>query len=74
MRIRNMVLSALVAGAGAALPMDRAHAAKAPDCTNDYLLCLNEASQDENFFWRTAKETECGLGYFGCLRNKVSGQ
>lgn len=71
MKTRNVVVAALIAMAATMVP-ERAHAAQAPDCTNEYLLCLNEA-QDESRFWRTVKETECGLGYYGCLRRLLSG-
>jgi len=45
---------------------------EAGSCLDQYLLCLNEASQEEGFFWRTLEETECGLEYFGCLRRKTA--
>lgn len=72
MRIRNLMVGAALAMAATLLPVDGASAADAPDCTNGYLLCLNDATQEKNVFWRTLKETECGLGFVGCLRRKVS--
>lgn len=73
MRIRNVVMAGIAAAALTLAPLDRAYAADEPDCTRSYLLCLNEASQEEGFFWRTLMETECGLGYYGCLRSKALG-
>ena len=73
MRIRNVVMAAIAATALTLAPADRAYAADAPDCTRSYLLCLNEASQEEGLFWRTLMETECGIGYYGCLREKAVG-
>ena len=74
MRIRNVVMAAIAATALTLAPVDRAYAAEeSPDCTRSYLLCLNEASQEEGLLWRTLMETECGIGYYGCLRKKALG-
>lgn len=44
----------------------------AVSCVDNYLLCINDASQESGAFWRTLKETECGLDYYGCIRSKVT--
>ena len=72
MRMRKMVVAVVAAAALALAPVDSAYAAQ-ENCTQGYLVCLNEASQEKGFLWRTAMEVECGLEYFGCLRNKAAG-
>jgi hypothetical protein len=66
-------MTAAVAMSMALLSADPARAAVAQDCTTGYLLCLNDASQETGWLWRTAREAECGIGYYGCLRAKASG-
>ena len=73
MKIRNLVVAGIAALALTLAPTDAAYAADAPVCTEGYLLCLNEATQEEGGFWRTVMEIECGVGYFGCLRNLAQG-
>ena len=73
MTIRSIAMTAAAAMSMALLSADPARAAVAPDCTTGYLLCLNEASQESGWGWRTAREVECGIGLFGCLRAKASG-
>lgn len=42
-------------------------------CVDSYLLCLNDASQQEGRIYRTLREAECGLDYWGCLKRKAEG-
>jgi len=46
---------------------------EAVNCVDQYLSCINEASQETGDFWRTAKEFECGVDYYACMRRKVLG-
>lgn len=71
MKVRNAMVSMGVAVLLVLAPPDEASAATS--CTQDYLLCINDASQEDGWFWRTAMEVECGIGYYGCLRSKASG-
>lgn len=70
MKTRNLVAALFAAGSLQFAPLTGAEAAKS--CTDGYLLCLNEA-QDSSWFWRTAREFECGVGYYGCMAKKAAG-
>lgn len=70
---KNMVATAVAVLLFAALPAGVSAAEAAPDCTQNYLLCLNDATQEDGLLWRTAMEFECGLEYFGCMRRKAVG-
>ena len=72
MRVRGLIMPAAVASALALAPGE-ARAATAESCVDSYLSCINVASQESGWFWRTAKETECGLEYYGCMRRKAAG-
>ena len=63
------VMAALV---GAMLVPSGAEAAEAVNCVDNYLLCINDASQESGAFWRTLKEAECGVDYYACIKNKVA--
>lgn len=73
MRIVKAMAALGVAAALTLAPVDAAQAAVAVNCTDNYLLCLNDASQESGWFWRTAMEFECGLEYYGCLADKTTG-
>jgi hypothetical protein len=49
------------------------HAAEAVNCVDQYLSCINVASQETGDFWRSAKEFECGVDYYACMRRKMVG-
>ena len=48
-------------------------AEEATNCVDQYLSCINVASQEGGAFWRTAKEFECGVDYYACMRRKATG-
>lgn len=73
MTIRKVLLAGLAAAALTLAPAERAHAAEAVSCLDNYLSCLNVASQESGLFWRTLREGECGAEYYGCIRKKVVG-
>lgn len=50
-----------------------ARAAEAATCADTYLVCLNDASQQEGWLYRTAREFECGVEYYACMRRKATG-
>ena len=50
-----------------------ANAAEAAACVDQYLLCINDASQQDGVIYRTVREAECGLDYWSCLRTKATG-
>ena len=52
---------------------ERGAAAEATSCVDNYLSCINVASQESGDFWRSAKEFECGVDYYACMRRKVIG-
>ena len=56
-----------------ALTPARGSAAEAVSCVDQYLACVNVASQETGDFWRTMKEVECGVDYYACMRKKVIG-
>ena len=72
-----MYLKRTVAVLGAvgllALTPERGAAAEAVSCVDQYLSCINVASQESGGFWRTAKEFECGVDYYACMRRKTVG-
>ncbi|HUF12557.1 MAG TPA: hypothetical protein VMN78_05595 [Longimicrobiales bacterium] len=70
MKTRNLVAALFAAVSLAFAPVDGAQAAVS--CTDGYLLCLNEA-QDSSRFWRTVREFECGVGFYGCMARKAAG-
>jgi len=51
----------------------RGAAEEAVSCVDEYLSCVNVASQESGAFWRTAKEFECGVDYYACMRRKTIG-
>lgn len=76
MKIRRTMFAALAALTLMVVPSGGASAKDAeagPTCTQQYLLCLNVASQEKGAFWRTLMEMECGAEYAGCIRSKVVG-
>lgn len=73
MKTGSMVMVGLAVAALTLAPIDGASAAQEENCLDSYLLCLNDASQEESGFWRTLRETECGAGYYGCMRKKLLG-
>ena len=56
-----------------ALTPARGSAEEATNCVDQYLTCINVASQESGSFWRTAKEFECGVDYYACMRRKAIG-
>ncbi|HEX6589939.1 MAG TPA: hypothetical protein VF039_13125 [Longimicrobiales bacterium] len=42
-------------------------------CVDQYLLCLNEATQEDGWLYRSAREVECGVDYYACIRRKITG-
>ena len=72
MRMGKMVALGLAAASLTLAPVG-AEAKEAETCTDGYLLCLNEASQESGWLWRTSKEFECGLDYYACMARKTAG-
>jgi hypothetical protein len=73
MRHRNLSLIA-AAIIGVTITPTQSRAAEAETaCVDKYLLCLNDASQEEGWLYRTAREGECGLDYWACIRKKATG-
>jgi hypothetical protein len=74
MTIGKAAIVATVLALAIARPAEvRAAEEEAASCVDDYLGCINEASQESGAFWRTAKEFECGVDYYACMRKKVVG-
>jgi hypothetical protein len=46
-------------------------AAAGAECTEDYLLCMNDTYQFGDGFVRTLGEAECLGGYLGCGARKL---
>lgn len=42
-------------------------------CNEQYLLCINAASQKEGFLDRTWAEQRCNAAWYACVRRAVTG-
>lgn len=72
MSIGKMALVGSVLAVALATPAE-VRAAEAANCVDEYLGCINVASQESGAFWRSAKEFECGVEYYACIRRKAIG-
>lgn len=71
----SKTLKSLIVGGALALVLHGAApsdaAAAGAECTEDYLLCMNDASQYGGGFVGTLAESECLAGYIGCAARKL---
>jgi len=42
-----------------------------PNCNEQYLLCLNAASQKEGFWERTWAEQRCNAAWYACVKKAI---
>ena len=73
MRKFSGVLIAAAVAAVSVVPKPAGAAEAEPACVDQYLLCINDASQEEGWLYRTLREAECGADYYACIRKKVAG-
>lgn len=50
-----------------------AQAAEAATCAEQYLSCVNDASQVEGYWARTWAEQKCNAGWYSCVRRQAVG-
>ncbi len=67
------VTGAVMAAMALSLVSATGVSARTDSCVDTYLLCINDASQEQGAFWRTLKEVECGAKYYGCVRTAITG-
>ena len=65
-RIRYALLLAFLLMSG----VPRLVAAEKPNCTEDYMLCINDSGQLADGF-REAGDVECAAEYIGCIVRKL---
>jgi len=56
-----------------ALTARPAHAEEEATCAEQYLTCINDASQTDGFWSRTWAEQKCNAAWYSCVRRQAIG-
>ena len=73
MKVMRAGPASIVLVVGLAIPTGARAAEEEATCAEQYLECINDASQVDGFWARTYAEQKCNAGWYTCVRRQAVG-